>query len=274
MARKASFGFSFTAGKDKDDDDDESSSLLSSSYKGKSSSSSVTANLIKPSLLSKKKDKTEFQNFIKELAENLDNRNKHSEDFNLPRTSQIDYNDTVHDLQTCQCTIEQLERKLNNRDVCDVRCNSDEVIIKSIRNQKKKQARYIVSYIDKGCDNFDTLGGNYRTRLCRTLSKIQKYGCKGLMSPALLLSDNLITEDIITRLNEQRVFEQGNESDTFSVSLFDGKCCENDYSQERNMCDDKCTTTRESLLNNVIRDMKLKHLDLDSMTCRNWLKIC
>ena len=44
------------------------------------------------------------------------------------------------------------------------------------------------------------------------------------MSPALLLSDNLITEDIITRLNEQRVFEQGNESDTFSVSLFDGKC--------------------------------------------------
>ena len=138
MARKASFGFSFTAGKDKDDDDDdESSSLLSSSYKGKSSSSSVTANLIKPSLLSKKKDKTEFQNFIKELAENLDNRNKHSEDFNLPRTSQIDYNDTVHDLQTCQCTIEQLERKLNTRDVCDVRCNSDEVIIKSIKAQKK-----------------------------------------------------------------------------------------------------------------------------------------
>ena len=147
MSRKASFGFSFTAENDDDDDDDESESASSSSSNNKSnnssskSSSSIDMVLNRPLLSSSTKkryeEKLNIKNIIEQLSLDLDNRNKNQEDFMISRESLSELSEIISDIQTYKCTIEALERKRDQGDICDPKCNNNIDFDKNIQNTKQ-----------------------------------------------------------------------------------------------------------------------------------------
>ena len=209
MSKKASFGFSFTAGND-DDDDDDSESVSSSSSNNKSSnsssksSSSIDMVLNRPLLSnsSKKKYTTDIKNIIQQLSLDLDNRNKNQEDFMISRESLSELSEIISDIQTYKCTIEALERKRDQGDICDPKCNSNIDFNKNITSTKRKLIIRILQYIDKMAEIFGDVADKYRARLCRIIAKVQKYGCKGLVSPTVMLSDTEFIKDLIQKLND------------------------------------------------------------------------
>ena len=161
MSKKASFGFSFTAGND-DDDDDDSESVSSSSSNNKSSnsssksSSSIDMVLNRPLLSnsSKKKYTTDIKNIIQQLSLDLDNCNKNQEDFMISRESLSELSEIISDIQTYKCTIEALERKRDQGDICDPKCNTNIDFNKNINSTRRKFITRILAYIDKMAEIF------------------------------------------------------------------------------------------------------------------------
>ena len=215
-----------------------------------------------------------MQRILHEAIIHIDDRKIHPEDFKLSPISLNELRELITNIKTYRCTIEALEKKRDTVDVCDPKCKTID-FDKAIANTTKKLINNTVTYLDKMAEICSGFSHKYKQRLCRIISKIQKYGCKGLADPIVILNEIDQIQTIIDVLNKLKFNSNQDVTEMSTVSLFNGECCDDrnmlQKQQRREMCEMHCSDAKEAALEEINHLLDMQSLDLQSNTCEGIL---